>query len=894
MANPLAGLASPQRLLIIAPDAFLAAVQPLVAHKNATGMPATAVSISSLKSFFGAAMPGQPAPADDAEMIKRAIQYAHENLGSAYVLLVGDGANLPTRFWFLWNLTVSGYTGGVTPKYANGQTIPCDPMGTYIQSDLYYASLYHHSGSYPNLTPDGFDNWNKSGAGLYNQAWMDNTDLISPPTLNTARNPDGVDGYPDVAVGRLPAASAAEATSYVAKVIQYETAHAGPSPPSMNFVHDKQYGFLNFTTGLSQTLTQAGWAPEAIKYYLIENYPNALSLANFGGKLFAAYIAADGSGDLLITSTDASLKWSSFAKTGQTSVTGPAVIPFGDSTLWMAFVAYSTGGSGPITLSNWTEGGKWSNPITTAFSSKETPALAVMGSSLYMGFVTDDDTDQIYVAVSESGKSWSSPPAPVPGQNSCAAPALAAFQPPGAASASLFMAFVTNDVTNKIYICSSANGQTDWSTINQVTDQVSAAAPALAVFDNKLYLAYTVADTLDLFVCWSADGVNWPAANRVQVPNQNSKGTPSLTVFDNKLFVGFIGNTTTTLYTCSLAPGAGQSWSGHTALPHTSTLAPAPFVSTSAAEFAATAANGFWISYIGHGGNGGWGHIETISEAAVMQTQNSSALPIAFAAACQTSLFVENMPWSGSFTVDSNGNRRGAFSVNPQAVPGQPGLVISEASPSPLQWGTGPGFTQPQPPGATQGSWALPVKTPAPNVYITSIDCVGKTWVIGASPGGAIAYFGVHDVAPPNSDIELEQNLLTNYLHAASNVVQLADHPGGGRPVLGDLYLGAQQTYWNAHQADATTAGSGDYHPIPRLYLGWLVLFGDPSLRLPIISTETLGGPILNNPLTKGVVIEQPGGLTITLPGDAPGGPVVVDDQHGITGEQTGGTTNKD
>jgi len=71
-ADPFAGVSERRPFLIIAPDEFMAALDPLVAHKNATGMPTLAVTIRQLTTHF----PG----IDDPEKIKRGIQYAHEHL----------------------------------------------------------------------------------------------------------------------------------------------------------------------------------------------------------------------------------------------------------------------------------------------------------------------------------------------------------------------------------------------------------------------------------------------------------------------------------------------------------------------------------------------------------------------------------------------------------------------------------------------------------------------------------------------------------------------------------------------------------------------------------------------------------------------------------------------
>jgi hypothetical protein len=222
--NPFAGVSTPQRLLIIAPAEFMPALQPLVQHKNQIGMPAFAVTISSLTPTFQGA--------DDPETIKQAIRYAHENLSTKYVMLVGDAHWFPVRFYFLHNLTGHDFSA-----WAQAGITVCSPLGDWFASDLYYANLYHHIG--PAHAPGPFDNWDATGNGLYNEVdwnWDSPQSKLNP-------NPDNVDGYPDMAVGRVPAHSAADVTVYVNKVIAYESdpARRFTSARAFTFVNDKQY-----------------------------------------------------------------------------------------------------------------------------------------------------------------------------------------------------------------------------------------------------------------------------------------------------------------------------------------------------------------------------------------------------------------------------------------------------------------------------------------------------------------------------------------------------------------------------------------------------------------------------------------------------------------------------
>jgi len=223
-AGPFRGVSGSHPFLVIAPDEFMPALAPLVAHKNSTGMPTLAVSIAQLTAHF--------AGVDDPEKIKRGIQYAHEHLDAQYVMLVGDPHWFPVRFIFFKNFSRS------YPGHPNDANLPFD--GVYAPSDFYYANLYHHRiVRTPKLavTPGAFDDWDADHDGHYNEAdWGPST---GARTNWNEPNPDNVDGYPDVAVARAIAHSAADVTAYVNKIIRYETQH--PQDLLFTFVADGFY-----------------------------------------------------------------------------------------------------------------------------------------------------------------------------------------------------------------------------------------------------------------------------------------------------------------------------------------------------------------------------------------------------------------------------------------------------------------------------------------------------------------------------------------------------------------------------------------------------------------------------------------------------------------------------
>jgi hypothetical protein len=80
--------------------------------------------------------------------------------------------------------------------------------------------------------------------------------------------------------------------------------------------------------------------------------------------------------------------------------------------------------------------------------------------------------------------------------------------------------------TNQLLVSRCADGVT-WSGSKQVTAQSSKAAPALAVFESKLWIAFVANDASNqLLVAHSAHGKNWSPS--IQVKDQSSKATPAL------------------------------------------------------------------------------------------------------------------------------------------------------------------------------------------------------------------------------------------------------------------------------------------------------------------------------------------------------------------------------
>ncbi len=173
-------------LLIIAPGEFEPALDPLVAHKNATGITTTLVT---LESIYGDA---RFVGVDEPEQIKQTIAYYEGHYGIQYAMLAGDVDKLPVRW--------------VTSRRSNHP----EEVEYYFPSDLYYADLYDSGGA--------FNTWDYDGDGYFGEHVVSGNCAADPYSVNL----DHADLHPDVAVGRVPASTAAEMESYVAKVIKYE------------------------------------------------------------------------------------------------------------------------------------------------------------------------------------------------------------------------------------------------------------------------------------------------------------------------------------------------------------------------------------------------------------------------------------------------------------------------------------------------------------------------------------------------------------------------------------------------------------------------------------------------------------------------------------------------
>ncbi len=177
-------------LLIIAPNEFSQALQPLVDHKNNVGIKTILKTTEEIYQEYNGR--------DKPEQIKYCIKDMLENYGIKYVLLVGglksmvmatdrDDKNQGSKDWYL----PVRYSNVIT-KYDPGMI-----------SDLYYADIYDSNGN--------FSSWDSNGDGIFGSF------------KSFASQKDIIDLFPEVAVGRLACRSISEVEIMVDKIITYET-----------------------------------------------------------------------------------------------------------------------------------------------------------------------------------------------------------------------------------------------------------------------------------------------------------------------------------------------------------------------------------------------------------------------------------------------------------------------------------------------------------------------------------------------------------------------------------------------------------------------------------------------------------------------------------------------
>ncbi len=172
------------KLLVLSHEDFTAALQPLAAYKDATGIPTYIQSWQSLDKAFHNEGRDQP------ERIKLAIAAYARYAGASYVMLVGDAAHFPVRY----TLT----------DRADEKT---NSTWIFSSADYYYADLFKPGGA-------AINTWDANNDGYFGE--------LHGGRVTGVMNVDKVGTVPQVSVGRLPAANAEQVRLYIDKIEAYE------------------------------------------------------------------------------------------------------------------------------------------------------------------------------------------------------------------------------------------------------------------------------------------------------------------------------------------------------------------------------------------------------------------------------------------------------------------------------------------------------------------------------------------------------------------------------------------------------------------------------------------------------------------------------------------------
>lgn len=175
-------------LVIIAPNSYSTALQPLIDHKNNRNINTLFKNVDDIYPSY----PGR----DHPEQIKYFIKDAKETWNITYVLLVGGASEIPCRYtniYFVYD-------------YQTEWNYP---------SDLYYADLYFPNGS--------FSSWDTNNNNLFAE-------------YNWSGRYDTLDFTPDIYIGRLPCSNTQQVTTIINKIITYEDNNAWTKPWFKNLV----------------------------------------------------------------------------------------------------------------------------------------------------------------------------------------------------------------------------------------------------------------------------------------------------------------------------------------------------------------------------------------------------------------------------------------------------------------------------------------------------------------------------------------------------------------------------------------------------------------------------------------------------------------------------------
>lgn len=174
-------------------------------------------------------------------------------------------------------------------------------------------------------------------------------------------------------------------------------------------------------------------------------------------------------------------------------------------------------------------------------------ALAGASSALYLAYLSAANAPAVAQAADESGTRWNSLPA-ISGATASGTPALAWF------NGALYLAFTTADAAPSVKVFRLQGSA--WVPSADLAPLLGACprgihAPALGVFNGRLFLACLDAGSNDVWLCSSADGATWSGYEDLttRCPQITTQTNPALCAVGSSLYLAW-----------AAPPGASQVW----------------------------------------------------------------------------------------------------------------------------------------------------------------------------------------------------------------------------------------------------------------------------------------------------------------------------------------------
>lgn len=218
--------------------------------------------------------------------------------------------------------------------------------------------------------------------------------------------------------------------------------------------------------------------------------------------------------------------------TGWGSTRQVALAEFGGR-LYMAWIDPHV--NNELTITSTTDGihfAQGTHPLGSG-NSNSAPALASFNGRLWLAWTGTDANSTLNLSSSSNGTTFTQAAQPLGRNNSPDGPSMAVF------NSKLYYAWKGTDANHTLNIASSANGST-FSAPIQPGHNSSINAPSIAAWNGKLYMAWTGTDTFQLVnLASSTDGVNFtqsrfqfgsyfqpaiaadPFANALDIDNRN-------------------------------------------------------------------------------------------------------------------------------------------------------------------------------------------------------------------------------------------------------------------------------------------------------------------------------------------------------------------------------------